>query len=314
MSKYLITGATGLIGNALVRTLSQDDNVIICPVRNIIKAQFLFANIPSKKLKLIDCDIIEYLRNLDCQYDYIIHCASPTASKYFIEHPVETLNFGIESTQALLEYSRFYEIKGMVYLSSLESYGIVLDDHLAIDENFQGYVNPLDVRSSYNMMKRTCECLCHSYCSEYDVPVKIARLTQTISPNITDSDMRVFAQFARKAANCEDIELHTEGSAARQYLYIEDAVSAIMTILKKGVSGEAYNVADKETYISVKELAQFVINNFNPEGKVVLNIKGNMGYAPTTRLKLDTHKLENLGWVPRTHLYGMFEALINNLK
>lgn len=311
--KYLITGATGLIGSAIVKTLISDDVDIVCPVRNIGKVHDIFNEGVCNNVTWIEAPIESFLNDLEEKYDYIIHCASPTASKYFVEHPVETIQFNLDTTTALLNYSRNNPIKGMVYLSSLESYGTVLDDTNAISEDFQGYVNPMDVRSSYNMAKRMCESLCHAYANEYGVPVKAVRLTQTISPFISDSDMRVFAQFARHAAKGEDIELHTDGTSARQYVYIDDVVDAVLCVLNKGVAGEVYNVAREDSYISVRDMAKFVQDNFNPSGKVVYHMRNDMGYAPTTKLKLSVDKISNLGWTAKHSLYDMFKSVISNL-
>lgn len=314
MVNFLVTGATGLIGSALVKFLSNGNNHIVCPVRNLEKAKRIFNDDQNSNIEFVKTGISDFLSASNDMFDYIIHCASPTSSRYFIKNPVETLTFGIDSTVAILEYSRKNPVKSIVYLSSLESYGTVTDDSKSIDEDYQGYINPLDIRSSYNIVKRTCECLCHSYYAEYGVPVKIIRLTQTISPFIQNSDMRVFAQFARKAAEGKDIELHTEGSSSRQYIFIDDAISAIMTILIKGESGEAYNAANDQTYISARDLADFVQKNFNPSGKVIFKLRNDMGYAPTTKLKLNITKLKALGWNAQTSLYSMFLTLITNLK
>lgn len=314
MGKYLITGATGVIGSALTKRLLKEGMDVVCPVRNLYKAINIFKGYENKKIKFVECNLETFLNNLDESFDSIIHCASPTASKFFVEHPVETLRFGIDTTSRLLDYCLTHKIKSMVYLSSLESYGTVTNNENSINEEFQGYVNPLSVRSSYNIAKRTSESLCHSYAIEYGVPVKIVRLTQTISSETTDTDMRIYAQFARKAAKGLDIELHTEGNSARQYIYIDDAVEGILTVLHFGIPGDAYNVANENTFISARKLAEFVQGNFNPEGKVIFNIRDDMGYAPTTILKLDTSKLRALGWEPKVDLYEMFDKLINNIK
>ena len=71
------------------------------------------------------------------------------------------------------------------------------DDEMPLTEEMQGYVDPLNVRSSYSMGKRMCECMCVSAYKEYGVPVKIARLAQTFGAGIAASDNRVFAQFAK---------------------------------------------------------------------------------------------------------------------
>lgn len=311
---YLLTGATGLIGSALLRKLVADGNSVTCPIRNKEKAKGLFDEDTYNKVCWTEMPLETYLKDMEEHFDYIIHCASPTASKYFVSNPVETLSFNITTTTAIMEYAKKNSVKGVLFLSSLESYGTVTEGDRLIDEDYQGYVNPLEVRSSYNIAKRTCECLCHAYSQEYGVPVKVVRLTQIISSKVAQEDMRVYAQFARSAAREEDIILHTEGTSARQYLYIDDAVEALITVLLKGRSGEVYNVANEDTYISVREMAEFVQKNFNPEHKVVIQKRDDMGYAPVTKLRLCTQKLRDLGWSPKYGLYEMYYALINNLK
>lgn len=311
--KYLITGSTGLIGSALVKRLSQGDAEITCPVRNKEKAKTIFNDAIYRNIKWIEGALEQSIHELADDYDYIVHCASPTSSRFFVEHPVETMLFNNTTTTLLLDYATKHRIKGMVYLSSLESYGTVLEDKDALHEEFQGYVNPMETRSSYNMAKRMCESLCHAYAEEYHVPVKVVRLTQTISPDITVEDMRVFAQFARLAARGEDIVLHTEGESARQYIHIEDAVDAILCVLYNGKCGEAYNAAREDSYISAREMAEFVQTHFNPSGKVVIQKRNDMGYAPTTKIRLDTRKLQALGWNAKYSLYEMYRDLITNL-
>ena len=313
--KYLITGATGLIGSALLRRLTKEKNIFMtCPVRNMSKVNKLFDDDIINRTNWIESPLEKSLDQLSEHYDYIIHCASPTASRFFVDNPVETMLFNIKTTNSLLKFASNNNVESLVYLSSLESYGSVQDDSIPITEDFQGYVNPLETRSSYNMAKRICESMCHAYFEEYKVPVKIVRLTQTISPYVEETDLRLFALFGRQAAKGEDIILYTKGTSARQYIHIEDAVDAILCVLFQGNAGEAYNAANKDTYISVSDLAEFVQKKFNPTGKVSYHLRQDMGYAPTTKIKLDTSKLESLGWKPKYGLYDMFAALIENLS
>ena len=122
----------------------------------------------------------------------------------------------------------------MVYVSSLEVYGTVTDDTNPLTESRQGYIDPMDVRSSYSMGKRAAECLCHSYAIEKSLSVSTARLAQTFGAGVDITDRRVFAQFAMSAVRNEDIVLHTTGELARMYCYTTDAVSALLHILLFG--------------------------------------------------------------------------------
>lgn len=316
---FLITGATGLIGSVMVKCLLELNKQkqlgikIIAVVRNLEKAQKVFADeyaqVDFRKLGLTDITT----ERITDSVDYIVHLASPTASKYFIEHPVETLRTAVEGTTAVLEYAKSVQIGGMVYASSLETYGSNHTDEW-INEDFQGYVNPTEVRSCYNIGKRTCECLCHAYAKEYGVPVMMARLTQTFGAGVSESENRVFAQLARSAIKGEDIELHTTGESAKPYCYTTDAVCAMLYLLLKGEKGEAYNIANKDSYISIRDMAHMIRDEFNPNIKVVIDLKENQGYAPETKLRLNTRKIETLGWKPMYHIKELYGRLISSMR
>lgn len=312
----LITGATGLIGSNLVHCLLALDCKIkvVAPIRDLKKAVRIFSQNELENIRLIECDIVSYNYDALCDIDFIIHCAAPTASKYFIEHPVETFDVIYSGTKVLLNYARKRQIKGFVYLSSLEVYGEIYDDSKPVCEDSQGYLDIMAVRSSYPMAKRAAENLCCLYAAEYGVPVMVARLTQTTGAGIALDDNRVIAQFARLATYGNDIVLHTTGESARPYCYTTDAVSAILYILFKGQKGNVYNVANENTYISARDMAEFVRVNFNPSIKVRVELKNDMGYAPVTKLNLSTEKLKGLGWLPRYGLYEMFDRLIKSLS
>ena len=164
------------------------------------------------------------------------------------------------------------------------------------------------------MAKRATENLCCLYAAEYNTPVKIARLTQTTGAGIAKDDNRVIAQFARLAAQNQDIILHTTGESARPYCYVTDSISAILFILLKGSAGESYNVANEDTYISAKNMASFVQENFNPNIHVKIEINENMGYAPATKQRLSASKLRQLGWNPKYGLKEIFDQLIRFLR
>ena len=312
----LITGATGLIGSNLVHCLLALDCKIkvVAPIRDLKKAVRIFSQNELENIRLIECDIVSYNYDALCDIDFIIHCAAPTASKYFIEHPVETFDVIYSGTKVLLNYARKRQIKGFVYLSSLEVYGEIYDDSKPVCEDSQGYLDIMAVRSSYPMAKRAAENLCCIYAAEYGVPVMVARLTQTTGAGIALDDNRVIAQFARLATYGNDIVLHTTGESARPYCYTTDAVSAILYILFKGQKGNVYNVANENTYISARDMAEFVRVNFNPSIKVRVELKNDMGYAPVTKLNLSTEKLKGLGWLPRYGLYEIFDRLIKSLR
>lgn len=309
----VITGATGLIGSVMVRCLhalneSYGWGIQICGVvRDKEKAKAQFEGIEIEFISFADfqsCHLPEG------SVDYLVHAAAPTRSDYFVSHPVETIEAVVGLTKDALTYCRQRQVNSMVYLSSMEVYGAVLDDSVPLTEEMQGHLDPMNVRSSYSMGKRMAENLCVAYHSEQGVPVKVARLAQTFGAGVTMDDTRVFAFIAKSALRGEDVILETDGQSKRCYCYTTDAVNAILILLLQGKSGDAYNVATPSTYCSIKEMAELVTEKFNPQGKVICKGATLKAFSPPHRLRLSVDKLMALGWQPHYDLPAMFERLV----
>ena len=307
---YLITGSTGLIGAALVRALAARGDAVMAAARNVGKARSMFGSL--KGVEIVEWDVA---RPLEARVpaDCLIHAAAETASRGFVEKPVETIMTIVGGTRNVLEFARKAHVGKVVFLSTMEVYGLPTAD--PVTESDFGLLDPASARSSYPEAKRLAENLCVAYSREYGVDVTIARLTQTFGPGVVRGDTRVFAQFAEAVLEKRDIVLHTEGRTARCYCYIDDAVSAILTLAEKGASGEAYNVANPETYCTIREMAE-MLAAAHPPTRVVVDLSGaaGRGYAPEFRMRLSTAKLEALGWRPHTALLESYERLIDSWR
>ncbi len=323
-SAVLVTGATGLIGSQTVRALACCNRLrgasirVVAMARSEEKARRVFGPLLERG------DVTLLLGNVDqplsapMEVDYIIHGASATSSKYFVSHPVETIRTAIDGTAHVLELAREKAVKGFLYLSSLEVYGTVAPDAGFVREDCYGYLDPLSVRSSYSEGKRMVECLCASYAAEYGVPVKIARLSQTFGAGVAYDDGRVFAEFARCAMEGRDIVLHTPGRTVRTYCYTGDAVSALLYILTKGETGQAYNVTNMDTAVSIRQMAELVCRAFPQAGiSVTCDTPEDIsafGYNPEMVIKLDSAKLQSLGWRARVGLEDMYRRMVKSIR
>ncbi len=313
-SCILVTGATGLIGSMLCRTLcmvSERDelDLKICALaRNTEKAAKVLADVIEDN----NITIANDLSSIDFKVDYIIHTACPTKSDFFVNNPVETIQTIVGGTQDILEFAKEQNVKSVVYLSSMEVYGLITEEKKLAPEDI-GYVNNLSLRSSYPEGKRLAELLCVSFFNEYNVPVKVVRLAQTFGPGIPKEDNRVFAQFIKAAVSGEDIVMHTRGRSKRMYIDTIDAVSAILTVLCKGENGAVYNAGNEDNYCSIKEMADMVIKEFGTgENKVVIDQKLDNGqYPPENILLLDVDELRKLGWKPTYNLKDMYQRMLD---
>lgn len=312
---FFITGATGLVGSVLVKALAfandhyDLNNRVVAQVRNPQKAKKVFDGYEGITYCVGDVrDIISYPGNVD----YVIHAASETKSKNMIDFPVETLWTALSGAKNLLDFACEKKIEKMVFLSSMEAFGSV-DGNQRTSEEKLGYIDLRKVRSCYPESKRMIENMCVCYSSEYGVPVTIARLAQTFGAGVSSEDNRVFAQFAHSAMTGEDIVLHTAGTSCGNYVYTADAATAIFTLLKKGISGECYTVANETSSMRIKDMAELVANCV-ADGKirVVVDIPADkqFGYAPDVNLKLDASKLRSLSWKPQINLEESYKRLI----
>lgn len=322
-STILITGATGLIGYNLVSGLiyadirKKLDLKIIALVRNLDKAKEKFSEQlrDSNSLEFIVGEV-ENVPEVQQSIDYIVHAASPTASLFFVENPVETIKTAVIGTIHVLELAKKMNVKGIVYLSSMEIYGAPKTEDV-LSEADLGYMNPLLVRNCYPESKRQCEALCAAYASEYNVPAMSVRLAQTFGPGVDKKDKRVFAEFARCAIEKKDIILLTDGRSKRCYLYTMDAVSAILTVLLKGKAGQAYNAANPETYCSVQEMAEMVAQTFGEnrmQVKVSDNKEGSKKFPPPHFYNLGVEQISALEWKASKKLLEMYHILLKELE
>ena len=312
----LITGATGLVGSMLVRTLcaAPVPVTVIAHVRNEQKARAMFGSLP-----ILYCvgDVTAPVV-FGGPVDHILHTASVTASRSFVTEPVQTLMTAIDGTRNLLEFAREKGVRGMVYVSSMEAYGITDPGLDRVTEQDLGHIDILSVRSSYSEGKRICECLCAAYASQYGVPVKIARLAQTFGAGVSVADGRVFAQFTKACLGGTDIVLHTAGKSMGNYCYTADAVRGLLTIALKGENANAYTVVNPATSMQIREVAQLVSDTLTGgRTKIIFDIPESAyvyGYAPDVTMRLSGDKLMALGWQPEVDLPEMFRRLAASFR
>lgn len=314
----LVTGATGLIGYNFLQqlmTVHKELNLkILAVVRDKERARQIFGTM-AEEVELIVGDVRQPLM-LSEPVQYIVHGASMTASKSFVDQPVETIMTALEGTVNLLKLAAQNPGCSMVYLSSMEVYGTVTEKRLLTEQDVS-YLDPLQLRSSYPQSKRLCESLCVAYAAEYGINVKIARLVQTFGPGMQATDRRAITEFVSAALKNEDISIKTSGKSARMYLYTFDAVTAILTLLLKGKAGTAYNLADKNTYLSIYDLAAEIVETLHATSSVLVNTgsKNEQSiYPPDTYLYLDTSLLESLGWCPQFSFRDSVQRIAETLK
>lgn len=308
----LITGATGLIGSRLAeKMLEANDCNVYAAGRNMERAMKRFAAFANNlHFHFVQYDVTMPLQ-YDVSFDYIIHAASNASPNFFAEKPVEVMMSNLLGVKNLLDYGKSHGLKRFLYVSSGEVYGE--GDGRVFTEDYQGYVDINSPRSCYPSSKRATETLCAAYGKEYGIDFVIARPCHTYGPGFTEQDNRVYAQFIRNVLNGEDIIMKSTGSQMRSWLYVDDCVEGLLTILRKGASGEAYNIADASSNISIRQLAEMIADITGRQ--VIIDMPSDAekaGYNPVTKSVFSTQKLEALGWKIEGTMREKMENTIKN--
>ncbi|MBQ6654682.1 MAG: NAD(P)-dependent oxidoreductase [Erysipelotrichaceae bacterium] len=307
-SSFLITGATGLIGSLLARLLIEfserkEGNVSVTVlVRDRKKAEELFSGYPQ--VRYLIGSVEEGIS--EDNFDFVVHCASPTRSKLFVEKPVETIDTIVMGTGRILNSLKDSKrLKKFMYLSSMESYG-VLDDGEVTEEK-QGYIDPLNVRSSYSLGKRMAELYTHSYGEEYGINTAIARLAMTFGAGIPASDNRVVKYFCDCAVKGEDIVIRSTGRTVVNMVYTADALAGILVLLQKGENGQAYNIVCDNSGVTIADMANEVAAISDKKISVRYEQASSAnGFAPDNTMVLNGKKIRELGWKAE---HGFHDAL-----
>lgn len=301
-SKILVTGASGTIGSFIVDLLlryNQLNNAMIkiyVAGRKPNKLNDMFSSWNDDNLVVYPYDVNKEI-SFNEDIDYIIHAAGNAHPMAFNGDPVGTIIGNVNGTYKLLEYGRTHSTKRVLYVSSGEVYGlgdISLDE---FKEDYAGYIDPLSARSCYPSSKRAVENLCASYSKQYGLETVIVRPCHTYGPRITPTDSRANVQFIRNVLKKENIVLKSAGTQMRSYNYIADCVAAMLTVLVKGKTGEAYNIANPENRVTIAQLADVIAKTAGRkvifEDPTALDIANR---TPIAKQVLNSNKIEALGW------------------
>lgn len=304
----LVTGATGMLASYIGFTLlylNEKLDLNIQPIflaRNKETLQQVYGNELARAHCIIQdvCEPIKYKNTVD----YIFHAAGAASPYYILNDPIGIINANIQGTQQVLELARYCQTENVVFTSTREVYGRV-ENKTSIDENDMGVLDPLNSRACYPESKRAAEALLMAYHTQYGINFNSLRIAHTYGPGMQiKGDGRVMSDFIYDAVNDKNININSEGTALRSFCYITDTVSAIFTILLSGQKNCAYNIANETEPLRLLELAH-LIQRIAASGNSVntlSNPSATQGYTNYQRVRLNTSRLEKLGWQPRIKL------------
>lgn len=312
----MISGATGMLGTCLTDLLMLHGEIrVIALSRNEESARRRLGRYwDNPWFRYVSCDVSGKIPECG-PVDYIIHAASNTHPRQYSQDPIGTISTNVLGTKNLLDYGVSHGAGQFCFLSSVEIYGENRGDVERFREDYLGYLDCNTLRAGYSEGKRLGEALCNAYKEARGLDFVIPRLSRVYGPTMLGSDSKAISQFIKKAAAGEDIVLKSQGNQKYSYTFVTDAAAGVLWCMAQGTGGEAYNVVDEKSDITLKGLAQELAGIAGTRVAFELPEETEQkGYSTATRALLDGAKLRGLGWSARVSMAEGLRCVTENCR
>lgn len=288
----LVTGAAGFIGSHLVERLVERglevtgiDNLSTGLVEN------LFSVHANRRFSFIKGDVLDkaVMSRALRDVDVVFHMAAQSSVTDSTDDPVRDFEINVQGTLNVLEHARKAKVDEVIFASSSTVYG----EARALPTPEEHPFLPI---SNYGASKAAAEVYCTSYSSLYGLKTANLRYYNVYGPRSRKGVM--FDLLRKLQKNNKKLEVLGTGGQAKDYLYIDDAVSATLLVASKGkLAGEAYNVGSGESY-AVKELVTKLLKILGLAGKTKPFYTGFSWHGDVQRTQADISRLKKLGFRP----------------
>lgn len=294
-STFLVTGINGFICSALTDYLCEKYSKIKIIGIDRFKTQRYTKRTYHKNVLLIKADLLNVndINSVFDEYkiDVILHFAACTHVDTSFNDPILFTQNNIIGTHILLENARKHHIKKFIYISTDEVYS---NKHKLVTEE-----SVIEPRNPYSASKAACENIVVSYHHSFKVPTIIVRCSNVYGPGQYPD--RVISRFCGRLLRREKCQIHGSGKQLRSFLYIEDAITGLETVVLKGKINEIYNLSS-ETHSSVLEVLEKIVNIIHQDGThlwiqhVQDREENDKSYITSSK------KLRQLGWTQQVNL------------
>jgi UDP-glucuronate 4-epimerase len=229
--KYLVTGAAGFIGSAVVDRLTAASHNVV-GIDNI--NDYYDINLKHTRLKRIEHENFDFVKIdladreamaalfVEHQFDLVVHLGAQAGVRYSIDNPMAYADSNLIGHLNILEGCRNNKVKHLVYASSSSVYGLNSKVPFSTSDTID---HPI---SLYAATKKSNELMAHSYSHLYDIPTTGLRFFTVYGP-WGRPDMAPFI-FTKKILAGETIDINNNGDMWRDFTYIDDIVEGVIRI------------------------------------------------------------------------------------
>lgn len=274
-ARLFVTGGTGFVGSWLLESLAWANRRLALQTRAVVLTRDpdAFSQVAphlarDPALEFVRGDVRE-LGDVAGSFDAVLHAAAPASAPSGDEQPQFMLETVVDGTLRVLDLARRSGPISVLFASSGAVYGPQPPDLELVDEAYAGGPDTLDPRNAYHESKRAAELACAVAGATYGLEPKIARLFAFVGPYLPLDRNFAIGNFIRDALRGTPIEISSDGTPIRTYLYSADMTSWLWRILVRGAPSRAYNVGSERT-MSIRETAAAVAANVERPGTFVV--------------------------------------------
>jgi dTDP-glucose 4,6-dehydratase len=292
--RILVTGAAGFIGSAYVRHVLHEQ-----PLDEVLGLDLLtyagnLANLDDvrddRRFRFVQGDIADadLIGQVTQVVDAIVNFAAESHVDRSLLDPGAFARANVIGVMTLLEAARTNGLR-LLQVSTDEVYGHVPTGQAATEDS------PLQPRSPYSAAKAGGELMCQAYAISYGTDVVITRGTNTIGPR--QYPEKLVPLFVTNALQDLALPVYGDGRQIRNWLHAEDHAAAIDLVLRRGVTGQAYNVAADNERENL-EVVHAILEQLGKPRSLIRHVEDRPGHD--RRYAIDTTRITNeLGWRPR---------------
>jgi len=292
--KLLITGGLGFVGSHLVDSLVKKNHKIMILTKTLSKKKNIKKSAKKIQIEKMDLTNFQQLGKIIEKFkpDVIIHLAGNASHSKSFENPLKDIDSNAKTTLFMLEKIRKLNTQCKFILGSTF---IVIGKPKKLPVNENTPCNPTTI---YGTNRLSSEYFCKIYHEVYGLHTNIFRITNSYGPREQIIPKKNAVNFLiYKSFKKEEISIYNQGKFFRDFIYIDDVISGINTILKKGKSGELY-------WISSGKRTWFY--DFGDILEKTTGCKVKYSETPVYTKKVDVgnfvvsnSKLRKLGWSPK---------------
>jgi len=264
--RLFITGGAGFIGTRLCGRLIEDNEIVIFDngrrdaLRHTQLAQH--KNVTFVKGDVLDLDAVT--KSMEGS-ELVVHLAAIAGVDDVFNHPVLTMKVNMIGTYNVLEAALRNRVERVLDFSTSEVFGSYAFRVQEADVTSLGAVG--ETRWTYAVSKLATEHLAHNYYKEYGLPTASIRPFNIYGP--LQVGQGAIHAFVVRALRGEDLVVHNDGSQIRAWCFVDDIVEGVVLALtKQEAIGQAFNIGNPRSVVTVYNLAREVIRIANSSSKI----------------------------------------------